>query len=231
MYKALIVEDDEDLCVITAAHLTHAGYEVDKAGTCAAAEELLAKKKYDLILLDELLTDCSGDKLCREIRSRCACPIIFMSCMDDSETIISALRSGGDDYMVKPVNYEELLARADAIIRRSGARSSEMARSGVQGGIMEFKHFAVDTVHRCILHGEERTELSSIEYSLLLYMVQHPDTLLLYHDLYQNVWSTDSLGDVRTVMVHISNLRKKVDPDRLGIISTVRNAGYIFSDL
>ena len=125
--------------------------------------------------------------------------------------------------MVKPVRYPELLARADAVIRRSGKVPDEPLRT--------FKSFTMDTLHRRILRDGAEVDLSSIEYALLEYMTEHPDTLLLYQDLYQKIWSSDSLGDFRTVMVHISNLRKKLDPDHLGIISTVRGAGYIFSDI
>lgn len=228
MSHILLVEDDQDLSIITHANLTHAGHKVDDAFTCAQAEELLSQHEYDLILLDIMLPDRSGDELCRAIRQDCDCPIIFMSCLEDSETIVDALRSGGDDYMVKPVRYPELLARVDAVIRRSGQKR---AQEVPQDNIRAFKAFSVDTSHRCILREEERIDLSSIEYGLLWYMMEHPDTLLLYQDLYQHVWETDSLGDFRTVMVHISNLRKKLDPDHRGIIETVRGAGYIFSDV
>lgn len=224
MYHILLVEDDHDLSAIASLHLTHAGHQVDVAFTCAEAEAALAKTMYDLILLDIMLPDRNGDELCRTIRKSCDCPIIFMSCLEDSDTIVGALRSGGDDYMVKPVRYPELLARAEAVIRRS--RTAEKDNT-----IRSFRSFTMDTLHRRILRGGEEVDLSSIEYSLLQYMAEHPKTLLLYRDLYENVWGSDSLGDFRTVMVHISNLRKKIDPDHLGIISTVRGAGYIFSDL
>lgn len=224
MYRALIVEDDEDLAAIAQVHLTHGGYQVDVANTCQSALSLLANQEYDLILLDEILPDDRGDSLCRTIRDHSACPIIFMSCLDDSNTIISALKAGGDDYMVKPLDYGELLARADAIIRRSGGRRK-------QDHLRTFRQFSIDTQRHKVLRGEEVVDLSSIEYALLLYMTEHPNTLLLYTELYQNVWASESLGDVRTVMVHISNLRKKIDPDRTGIIETVRGAGYIFTDV
>ena len=222
MYHILLVEDDEDLSLIASANLTHAGHQVDAAFTCAQAEAFLAEKSYDLILLDIMLPDRSGSELCRAIRAVSETPIIFMSCLEDSETIIDSLRNGGDDYMVKPINYSELLARAEAVIRRT-----EHQR---QQPLLNFKSFSMDTLHHRILRNGEEVDLSSIEYSLLEYMARHPDTLLLYQDLYQNVWESDSLGDFRTVMVHISNLRKKIDPDHQGIIQTVRGAGYIFSD-
>lgn len=229
MYHILLVEDDQDLSIITHANLTHAGHRVDSAFTCAQAEELLSQHEYDLILLDVMLPDRSGDELCRAIRKDCDCPIIFMSCLEDSETIVSALRSGGDDYMVKPVRYPELLARVDAVIRRSRQKTEH--KTPRQDSILVFRSFSLDASRRCILRDGQTVDLSSIEYALLRYMIDHPNTLLLYQDLYQNVWATDSLGDFRTVMVHISNLRKKLDPDHRGIIETVRGAGYIFSDV
>lgn len=228
MSYILVVEDDQDLSTITNMNLAHVGHQVDTAFTCAQAETMLRQNPYDLVLLDIMLPDRSGYELCRTIRSECDCPIIFMSCLEDSETIVGALKSGGDDYMIKPVRYPELLARIDAVIRRSGKAP---AQERVQSALKTFHSFQVDTDYHCILRGEERIDLSSTEYGLLIYMIQHPDTLLLYQDLYQNVWETDSLGDFRTVMVHISNLRKKLDPEHRGMIKTVRGAGYIFSDI
>lgn len=226
MYHALLVEDDKDLSIITQMNLTHANYEVDAAYTCLEALEFLSKTDYDLILLDVVLPDSRGDELCTIIRNACVCPIIFISCLDDSKTIVKALRSGGDDYMVKPVHFDELLARADAVIRRSKA-----IRPVSQKGIKAFKQFRIDNVRHRVLRGDEEIDLSSIEYEILCYMTDHPGDLLLYQKIYENVWDSDSLGDVRTVMVHISNLRKKIDPDRSGIIETVRGAGYIFSNV
>lgn len=226
MYHILLVEDNEDLAAITCAHLTHAGHRAEIAYTCAQAEALLAQDAYDLILLDIMLPDRSGEELCRSIRRDCDCPIIFMSCLEDSDTIVEALRSGGDDYMVKPVRYPELLARVDAVIRRSRQNQEAPANH-----LREFRSFTMDLDRHSLVRNGEPIDLSTIEYALLQHMVDHPKTLLLYQDLYQNVWDRDSLGDIRTVMVHISNLRKKLDPDRRGIIETVRGAGYIFSDV
>ncbi len=226
MYRALLVEDDKDISVITQMNLMHAHYEVDAAYTCAEALEFLKHSGYDLVLLDMVLPDSRGDALCKQIRGACDCPIIFVSCMDDSQTIVNALRCGGDDYMIKPISYDELLARTAAVIRRS-----ENTKKNLQGGLKLFKQFSIDTVRHHVLRGGEEIVLSSIEYEILGFICDHPDQLLLYKQIYESVWDSDSLGDVRTVMVHISNLRKKVDPDRTGIIETVRGAGYIFTDI
>lgn len=225
MYNALLVEDDKDLSVITQTYLSHAGYNVDAAFTCAQAMEEFCKNSYDLVLLDMILPDMRGDELCRRIRSACACPIIFVSCLDDSGIIVSALREGADDYMVKPINYDVLLARAEAIVRRYSGRALS------DKGVIKFNQFEIDTVSKTVMRGSELLELSGIEYSILLYMTQHPGELLLYHQIYEQVWGSDSLGDFRTVMVHISKLRKIIDPERTGIIETVRGAGYVFSDV
>lgn len=230
MYRILSVEDDHDLSLITHASLAHAGHTVDDAYTCAEAEKLLAENEYDLILLDVMLPDRSGDELCRAIRQECDCPIIFMSCLEDSDTIVGALHSGGDDYMVKPVRYPELLARVESVIRRTKGRTEKKEREE-DSPIIDRKSFSLDVHHHRVMRGDHAEDLSAIEYALLRYMMERPDTLLLYQDLYQNVWDTDCLGDFRTVMVHISNLRKKLDPERRGIIETVRGAGYIFSDI
>lgn len=222
-YKILLVEDDQDLSTIARSNLVHAGHHVDTAFTCAQAEALLSENFYDILLLDVILPDGRGDQLCRRIQQGSACPIIFLSCLEDSDTVVGALRNGGDDYMIKPVRYPELLARIDAVVRRGQNRQS--------GPLRSFRSFQLDIPHHRILRDGQGTDLSSIEFDLLRYMMDRPGTLLLYQDLYQNVWDADSLGDVRTVMVHISNLRKKVDPDHKGIIATVRRAGYIFSDV
>ncbi len=225
MKRVLLVEDDADLSIISAVSLKRMGCIVDQAYTCEQALKFLEQNDYEFILLDETLPDMNGSDLCAIIRPRCHCPIIFTSCLSDGDSIINALKSGGDDYMVKPINYPELLARVDAVIRR-GKANRELKQP-----IKRFKSFDLDTIHHCIIRDGEEISLSTIEYTLLCYFIEHAGALLLYQELYQNVWGNDSLGDVRTIMVHVSNLRKKLDPDRIGMITTVRGAGYIFSDV
>lgn len=226
MYRVLIVEDDADLAELTQVYLSHDGYQVDIASSFREGLDKMQKTSFDLVLLDEVLPDGRGTALCQEMRNRCSCPIIFISCLDDSETIIKAFRGGGDDYVVKPVNYGELMERVRDMLHKFGGTTPRNANH-----IRRFRQFSVDTArHRVIREGTE-VDLSAIEYGLLFYMTEHPNSLLLYNELYQQVWDTDSLGDVRTVMVHISNLRKKIDPYHTGLIETVRGAGYIFTDV
>lgn len=226
MIRILVVEDDPDLSNIIRLHLKRAGYVSVAAYSCAEAVEQLAGEPFDLIILDIVLPDRQGTELCTLIREKSQCPIIFTSCLDDSQTIIHALQSGGDDYMVKPIDNGEMLARIEANLRRH-----HTAPSTPQPGRRDYPTFSIDTEHHCVLLGKENhpVQLSSIEYELLLFFADHPNVLLLYNELYQHIWKADSAGDTRTVMVHISNLRKKVDPNHTGIIQTVRGAGYIFN--
>ena len=198
---------------------------VDVAVSCVQALALMQECDYDLILLDEMLMDQNAGEFCADIRSCCTCPIIFVSFCSDSQSVVAALKNGGDDYMVKPIDYKELLARAEAISRRvrGGEKNADNLRS--------FRSFSVDTVCRHVLQNGQIVELTPIEYALLIYFADHPNTLLMYQELYEQIWSCDSLGDSRTVKVHISNLRKKLDPQHKGLISTVRGTGYIFSDI
>lgn len=228
MIKILVVEDEPDLSNIIRLHLKRAGYAATAAYSCAEALTLLKNDSFDLIILDVVLPDQRGTELCTLIRAHSQCPIIFTSCLDDSQTIIHALQSGGDDYMVKPLNYDEMLARIEANLRRHRAAPVQPAPLGIR----EYPGFAIDTDHHCVhlTEGDGRpVALSAIEYELLLYFADHPNTLLLYNELYRHIWKANSAGDTRTVMVHISNLRKKIDPNHTGIIQTVRGAGYIFN--
>ena len=223
--RILLVADDAELSSIAAHYFQQDPCSVDRAYSCDQAVELLKARSYDLILLDEWLPDQNTGEFCADLRSHCTCPIIFMSCCSDSKAVVTALKNGGDDYMVKPINYQELLARAEAISRR--LRGGE----NISDDLREFRSFSMDPVHRYVVRNGEIIDLTPIEYALLVYLVDHPDILLLYQELYEQVWSCDSLGDNRTVMVHISNLRKKLDPEHKGLITTVRGVGYIFSDL
>lgn len=232
MECVLIVEDDVELNVITKTYLEHEGFQTASAYSCAEAEEELKKQHIDIILLDVMLPDENGNCLCERLRRQSVCPIIFVSCIDDKTTMLDALRVGGDDYMVKPVDYDQLVGKIHALLRRVGEYQN---RAQVKKETRAFKQFYLDTSRRravrTVYGEEEEVDLSPIEFSLLRYMSEHPDTLLLYTDLYSSIWDSDSLGDVRTVMVHISKLRKKIDPGQSGIITTVRGAGYIFSDV
>ena len=229
MYQILLVEDDKNLSFITKRLLESRGYEVAAALTLAEAREWLKKNSFDLILLDMMLPDGEGIQLCQEIRKTSVCPIIFVSCLSDNLTKISALQMGGDDYVVKPVNYEELMMRIQVNLRRAKQYNLRTeAEEWTFPGLLVKKQ-----MHEVWLTDETKqpttlVDLSPIEYELLCCLIQHEGELMLYQNLYQQVWHVEDLGDVRTVMVHVSNLRKKLGDAGKKLIHTVRSAGYIF---
>ena len=231
--KILLVEDDIEQSLITSMQLKERGYEVLCVKNGAAAEEHVRSDSYALIILDLLLPDQNGIDLCRKIRKQVFCPIVFISCIKDKQAIVYALKNGADDYVVKPVEYNELAARIEANIRRS--RCYGKGERNLRG-VIQCRLFVIDKdahkVWRVDQEGRrlERIALSPTEYKLLVCFAENPNVLILYHELYRYIWQSDALGDVRTVMVHVSNLRKKIDFDGSRIIHTVRGAGYIFAD-
>lgn len=229
MERILLVEDDKSLSFITKRLLESRGFEVVAALCLEEAREALRKTRFDLILLDMMLPDGEGTQLCAEIRETSVCPIIFVSCLNDNLTKISALQMGGDDYVTKPVNYEELIARVQVNIRRA-----KMYNLKTDVDELIFPGLLVKkTKHEVWLTDEKNVpvtmvDLSPIEYGLLICLIDHEGELMVYQSLYHDVWHSEDFGDVRTVMVHVSNLRKKLGDAGKNLIHTVRSAGYIF---
>ncbi|MDD2973318.1 MAG: response regulator transcription factor [Lachnospiraceae bacterium] len=224
--KILVVEDDRDLSFIACTQLEEMGYLTEAAYSGEDAKESLNSEQFDIILLDMMLQDTTGIELCREIRKKVYCPIIFVSCIGEQETVIEALKEGGDDYIVKPVNFGELQARIEANLRRK--REYDRKTAGKEQLVCG--SFALNMhTHNLILEDSTEISLSPIEYKLVTMFLEHENELLLYEELYRCIWESDDLGDVRTVMVHVSNLRKKMEQIRRECIQTVRGAGYIFN--
>lgn len=230
--KIFVVEDDEDLSYIMKMQLERNGYQVICAASCREAEMILKREPADLILMDVMLPDGDGVELLKKIRKETFTPVIFVSCISGQETVIEALKNGGDDFVTKPVEMEVLLARIESNIRRSRAYGKGIGNEEV----MNFRQFKIDqSKHKVWQVDEEgkvkgKLHLSPIEYKLLEMFISNIGKLLTYEEIYQYVWKTDDLGDVRTVMVHVSNLRKKINYLDNDMIQTVRGTGYAFYD-
>ncbi len=230
--RILLVEDDEELSFITAMQLRSRGYQVGCALSGSEAMEKLLSERTDLILLDVMLPDTDGHELCHRMRGEeggYGGPIIFMSCLGDSGNIVDAFREGGNDYIVKPAKLEELLERIHTNLERNGEKKE-------QGSRLWFKQFMIDTRNRSVYRvkdgiSREKLELSRTEYDILLALVSRPDEILLYRQIYRTVWGQEDLDDVRTLMVHVSNLRRKVDGEHTDIIRAIRGVGYLFQDV
>lgn len=221
----LVVEDDADLAMLTARQLQSRGYRVVCAEDGEKTMLRLEEHPVDLILLDVMLPDCDGHALCERIRAKYTYPIIFMSCLGDSTTIVQAFRGGGNDYLVKPVDIGELVERIEENLQSQRAKR-----------LLEFQQFVLDkenyAVYRRREDGQrgEKLDLSPTEYKLLLVFVQRPEEILLYKELYRAIWEHGEIEDIRTLMVHVSNLRRKIDYQHQDMIRAVRGVGYVFSD-
>lgn len=231
--RILLIEDDNDLSMATAMAmgLEQRGYSVDAVYTGAAALETLEHERIDLILLDVMLPDIEGHELILQMRSDRVGyigPIIFMSCLADSSNIVDAFRNGGNDYIVKPAKFEALVERIETNLAEQ--------RQGKPMGKFWYKRFMIDHPKRVVYRAEdgivkEKIPLSPTEYSLLKELTAHAGEVILYKQLYKRVWKLDDLGDVRTLMVHVSNLKRKLHLNGTDVISAIRGVGYLFQDL
>lgn len=173
-----------------------------------------------------MLPDIMGIDLCSRLRTDLLCPIIFISCIDDDNTIVKALEMGGDDYIVKPFNCSVLLARIEANMRRVRIEANNPSAKTK----IVFDDFTIDGSDYTVIKDAKKIALTPIEYKIITYMSTNPNRVITLEELYQNIWNEPSFDDVRTVKVHVSNLRKKVEDNSSNPkhIKTVRKIGYIF---
>jgi DNA-binding response OmpR family regulator len=226
MYKILLVEDDIDICEIIKMYMSRAKNSIYIANSANEALRLVNEDSFDLILLDIMLPDITGIDLCSRLRKDLLCPIIFISCIDDDETIVKALEMGGDDYIVKPFNCNVLLARIEANMRRMRIESKNPSAKNK----IVLDGFTIDGSDYTVIKDGNKITLTPIEFKIITYMAASPNRVITLEELYQNIWNEPSFDDVRTVKVHVSNLRKKVedDPSNPKHIKTIRKIGYIF---
>jgi len=225
LIRILLVEDDLAISEITRLFLES---QHDYSVTCAkSGSEALscAKDSFDLVIMDILLPDTDGITLCSALRKSHHCPIIFSSALDDTDTIVRALQMGGDDFIAKPYDNKILLARIEANLRRVRMEAERKQETRVALG-----PFSLDeSTSQALLRGEA-LRLSQMEYRLLSWLMLHPRQYATAEEIYHALWGRDSLGDARTVQVHIHNLRKKIeaDPTQPVYLKSVWGKGYIF---
>jgi DNA-binding response OmpR family regulator len=225
MYKVLVVEDDLEICDILMHFLARDGkYTLEIVHEAQSALEACINKDFDIILLDILLPGMDGINLCAQLRRNIFCPIIFISCLNDDDTLIKALQMGGDDYLVKPFKCQVLLARIEAVIRRMH-RCKPFDELTRQIGDLQ-----INVKYQTVYKAEENKYLSPTEFQILMLMIYNQGVLLSAEEIYQYIWHRPSCGDVRTVKAHVYNLRKKIEsnPSSPEYIKTVKNMGYIF---
>ena len=218
----LLVDDDVSILLLVSDVREENGMNVVTARSGEEAVRLMEGQSFDLILLDIMMKGLSGLDVCRKIRSRVSCPILFLSAKDSVKDIVAGLDLGADDYLTKPFVLEELVARIQAHLRRQMRSDPRRASAGpIQiGGIrMEPEEMRVTR------NGVE-VPLSTREFELLAYLMQNAGQTLSRERIFHDVWRTE-YGDVGTVAINIKNLRAKLDPD-WRYIKTVWGSGYRF---
>lgn len=226
--KILIVEDDIDLHFILCKILRKHDYTIQSAYSGKEAEQLISQNHYDLIILDLMLPEVTGEDLIKIIREKQTTPILIISSKSLVEDRVSALENGADDYLVKPFEQEEVLARVGALIRRS----KKYSQQEFENNILTFHNMKLDVdAHECFIKGKE-ISLTSKEFELLHLLLQNPHKVFTKEHLYQKIWGNDYIVEDNSINVHISNLRKKLKQfdAQKEYIETVWGIGFKLKD-
>jgi two-component system, OmpR family, alkaline phosphatase synthesis response regulator PhoP len=222
--RILLVEDEESLVVTLRDRLRAEGYDIEVAFDGETAVELGAKPQFDLLMLDVALPRKNGFDVCRDLRARgVQTPVLMLTARGQVIDRVVGLKLGADDYLTKPFDMSELLARIEALLRRSRAATSS-ADAVVFGSIHADFRSAV------VLRDGVPVELSGLELKLLRYFVEHRGALLTRDELLEKVWGYDAMPVTRTVDVHVASLRQKLEknPSRPEHLVTVHGLGYKF---
>ena len=222
----LIVEDDTALSELLQWHFNSEGYDVRATADGEDALIMVREELPDLIVLDWMIESLSGVEVCRQLRKAkesARVPIMMLTARGEEEDKIRGLKTGADDYLTKPFSPRELLARAEALLRRS--------RPALTGELLTFSDLELDPAAHRVKRGGEVLHLGPTEFRLLRHFMEKPRRVHSRHQLIDAVWGMDKEIDERTVDVHIRRLRQALDrPGSPELIRTVRSAGYAMDD-
>jgi DNA-binding response OmpR family regulator len=220
----LVVDDEPHIVELARLYLSNEGFGVETAVTGAQALEKVGTAKPALMVLDLMLPEVDGWEVCRRVRRESDLPIIMLTARDDDVDKIVGLELGADDYMTKPFNPRELVARVKAILRRAtpSANQPEVAKAH---NVTEIGNTRMDEGSREVYIGGQPVELRMKEFDLLIAFVRHMGLVLERDKLLNIVWGYDYFGDTRTVDVHVAHLRDRLEGSTLAI-QTVRGVGY-----
>lgn len=221
--RILLAEDEKDMNRVIARRLTWEGYTVDACFDGTEALDCLACAEYDAVVLDVMMPKMDGFQVVEAMRQKGnATPVLFLTARDSLEDKVEGLDLGGDDYLVKPFAFEELMARLRVMVRRQGIRQECVYTCG---------DLTVDSVRHHVLRGGTAIELTAKEYALLEYMIRNKGMVLSRDQIENNLWNYDNIVGSNVVDVYIRMLRKKIDNGfEAKLIHTVRGYGYVLKD-
>ncbi len=226
--QILVIEDDPAIRQGIVDALEFAGYGTLEASDGKVGLDMAVKVGYDLLLLDLILPGRDGLEILKEVRAtRPTLPVIILTARGEEADRIEGLRVGADDYVVKPFSVKELLARVEAVLRRSPERPSDISQFKIPGGVVDLSRCEVS------FDEGERCELSEREIELLRYLARNAGRAISRQEILSRVWRIDpgSIFETRTIDMHIARLREKLrdDPTEPRVILTVRGKGYMFA--
>ncbi|MCD2348723.1 response regulator transcription factor [Clostridium guangxiense] len=223
--KILIVDDDSEIRKVTGIYLENEGYDVLKAGNGKQALELIEENKIDLVILDIMMPGMNGIDVCMKIREHNMMPIIFLSAKSEDLDKIQGLASGADDYITKPFNAMELIARIKSQLRRY---TRYAAATNIPKNLIEIGNLTINTDTRQVLVGDNEVRLTPKEFDILEFLARNKGIVFSIEKIYEKVWGEEFYKSDNTVMVHITKIREKIeeDPKRPIYIKTVWGVGY-----
>jgi two-component system response regulator MprA len=220
--RILVIEDDESILQFLHRGLTYEGYRVDTAED--GTDGLLAAREHppDLIILDLMLPGLDGLEVCRRLRAASKVPILMLTAKDSVDDRVGGLDAGADDYLVKPFEFEELLARIRALLRRVQVEEPE---------ILSYADLRLDTGTHQAFRGDRPVELTAKEYELLELFLRHPRQVLTREVIYDRVWNYDFGGESNIIEVYVRYIRQKTEANgEPRLIHTVRGVGYVLRE-
>lgn len=226
--KILIVDDEVGILKLLEITLRKENFiKIDAASTGKDTLQLVKENHYDIILLDIMLPDISGFELCTEIRKHTNTPIIFVSARSTDFDKLTGLGIGGDDYITKPFNPLEVVARIKVILRRQKMYESSHQQ---QSSKFDFGYFSLNPESATLIVNNQLVDCTAKELELLHFFCKNPNRIFTTSQLYEFVWGNDVYGEEKTVTIHISKLRKKLGDDtrKPKIIVNLRGIGYKF---
>jgi two-component system OmpR family response regulator len=219
-HRILVVDDEQSIVDAVATALRYEGYQVDEASTGREALAAVARHEPDLVVLDWMLPDIEGIDVGRRLRAQgFKTAVLFLTAKDSVENKVEALRAGGDDYVTKPFSLAEIVARIQAILRRSAG--------DLPGDVLRYADVVLDESRHEVHRAGTKIEFTATEFALLRYFMLNPRRVLTKGQILQNVWRYDFGGNSNVVETYVSYLRKKLDAAGPPLIKTVRQAGYM----
>lgn len=223
--KILIVDDDANIAELISLYLTKEFYEVRIVEDGEAALQVFDTFQPNLILLDLMLPGIDGYQVCREIRSRSNTPIIMLSAKGEIFDKVLGLELGADDYMIKPFDSKELVARVKAVLRRFQPARSDAAPAS---RLVQYPDLVINQTNYSVVYRGQTVEMPPKELELLYFLASSPNQVFTREQLLDHIWGYEYIGDTRTVDVHIKRLREKIKDHDAWRLATVWGIGYKF---